>query len=229
MSALVLVITGTDTEVGKTITTAAIAAALSARGQRVLMIKLAQTGVTDDELGDAQTVERLAGVDVAEHVRLPDPLAPDVAAALADETIPTVGDHAAQVLEQVESGRYDVVLVEGSGGLLVHLDAIGSTLADLATPLEAKGVRVGFVVVARAGLGTLNHTALTLEALRVRGLDLVGVVVGSQPAQPGLAERTNVDELRKLAEGQLLGGVPAGAGDLDPDAFRAAAGDWLTL
>lgn len=229
MSAPVLVITGTDTEVGKTITTAAVASALSAKGQRVLMIKLAQTGVSEDESGDAQLVERLADVDVLEFVRLPDPLAPDVAARLAEQEIPTISEHAEMVLEQADSGRYDILLVEGSGGLLVHLDSLGATLADLATPLEAKGVRVGYVVVARAGLGTLNHTALTLEALRVRGLDLVGVIVGSAPSEPDLAAETNIEELRKLAEGQLLGAIPAGAGDLDPAQFRAEAGGWINL
>lgn len=229
MSAPVLVITGTDTEVGKTITTAAVASALSAKGQRVLMIKLAQTGVSEDESGDAQLVERLADVDVLEFVRLPDPLAPDVAARLAEQEIPTISEHAEMVLEQADSGRYDILLVEGSGGLLVHLDSLGATLADLATPLEAKGVRVGYVVVARAGLGTLNHTALTLEALRVRGLDLVGVIVGSAPSEPDLAAETNIEELRKLAEGQLLGAIPAGAGELDPAQFRAEAGGWINL
>ena len=84
MSTPVLVITGTDTEVGKTVATAVIAAALAARGQRVLAIKLAQTGVGENEDGDAQTIARLAGVEVDEHLRLPDPLAPDVAAELAD-------------------------------------------------------------------------------------------------------------------------------------------------
>lgn len=229
MSVPVLVITGTDTEVGKTVTTAAIAAALGARGQRVLMIKLVQTGVGPDDEGDAQTVARLADVEVDEHVRLPDPLAPDVAAEIAGETLPLVSDHAQRVSEHAATGRYDVVLVEGSGGLLVHLDSEGATLADLATPLEAKGIRVGHIVVSRAGLGTLNHTALTLEALRVRGLDVVGVVVGAAPSHPDLAERTNVDQLRKLADGQLLGAVPAGAGVLDPAEFRRRAAGWIRL
>lgn len=77
--------------------------------------------------------------------------------------------------------------------------------------------------------GTLNHTALTLEALRIRGLDLVGVVIGSASDQPDLAERTNVDRLRTLAEGQLLGAVPSGAGDLPPQTFREQAPTWIRL
>lgn len=229
MSTPVLVITGTDTEVGKTVATAVIAAALAARGQRVLAIKLAQTGVGENEDGDAQTIARLAGVEVDEHLRLPDPLAPDVAAELAETSIPTVGEHAERVAEQAQSDRYDVILVEGSGGLLVRLDSEGATLADLGTPLEAKGIRTGYVVVVRPGLGTLNHTALTLEALRNRGFDLVGVVIGSASDQPDLAERTNVDRLRTLAEGQLLGAVPSGAGDLPPQTFREQAPTWIRL
>lgn len=229
MNTPVLVITGTDTEVGKTITTAAIASCLAAQGQRVLAIKLAQTGVDEDEDGDAQTIARLAGVEVDEHVRLTDPLAPDVAAELAETAIPTVTEHAERVVAQAQSDRYDVVLVEGSGGLLVRLDSEGATLADLGTPLEANGIRTGYVVVVRPGLGTLNHTALTLEALRIRGLDLVGVVIGSASDEPDLAERTNVDQLRTLAEGQLLGAVPSGAGDLPPQTFREQAQTWIRL
>lgn len=229
MSTPVLVVTGTDTEVGKTIATAAIAASLRARGQRVLVIKLAQTGLTEGAEGDAQLVGRLAEVEVDEHVRLPDPLAPDVAAQLADQEIPTVAEHADRVAEHVRSAAYDLILVEGSGGLLVHLDSEGHTLADLAIPLEAQGIRVGYVVVARAGLGTLNHTALTLEAMRVRALDLVGVVIGAMPAQPDVAEQTNVDQLLRLADGQLLGAIPEGAGQLTPEDFRAAAPGWITL
>lgn len=229
MTAPVLIITGTDTEVGKTITTAAIAAALKSQGQRVLVIKLVQTGVEDDEEGDAQTVARLADVDVEECVRLPEPLAPDVAAARAEVELPAVADHAETVAEHASSQRYDIVLVEGSGGLLVHLDQARGTLADLAMPLEARGIRVGAIVVARAGLGTLNHTALTLEALRIRGVDLVGVVIGSAPASPGLAEETNVEQLSNLADGQLLGAVPEGAGALDPETFREQAPGWITL
>ncbi|NHN57250.1 ATP-dependent dethiobiotin synthetase BioD [Calidifontibacter sp. DB0510] len=226
----VLCITGTDTEIGKTITTAAIAAALRSQGQRVLVVKLAQTGMASDDDGDVAVVRRLAGpVDVEEFVRLPEPLAPDVAARRAGVGIPTVEEHAARVAEIARAGDYDVILAEGSGGLLVRLDLAGGTLADFAITLWDKGVRAGFVVVCREGLGTLNHTALTLEALERRRLDLVGVVIGAASAEPDLAAQTNVEQLRELAGGQLLGAIPAGAADLAPDEFQAAAPTWIHL
>ena len=92
------------------------------------------------------------------------------------------------------------------------------TVADLCRVLGAPAV-----VVARAGLGTLNHTALTLEALERRGIP-ARVVVGAWPAVPELVHRQNLTDL----DGDLAGLVPEGAGDLDPAAFRAAAPGWLT-
>lgn len=225
----VIVVTGTDTEVGKTVATAAIAAALTAQGQRVLAVKPTQTGLAPGEHGDADEVARLAGVPVREFVRLPEPLAPDIAARRADVALPTVAEHAAAVADLARSGEYDVVLVEGAGGILVRLDAAGGTLAELAGELGRDGVRAGFAVVVRAGLGTLNHTALTLEALKRRELDLVGVIVGSAPEGPDLAAQTNIEQLRELADGRLLGSLPEHAGHLDPAAFRQAAGEWLLL
>ncbi len=225
----VLIITGTDTEIGKTVTTTAIAAALASRGQRVVMVKLAQTGVVGDEEGDAGFVARLAGVETREFVRLPEPLAPDVAARRAAVAIPTVADHARSLAELSESGDFDVILAEGSGGLLVNLDADGGSIGDLGNALQGNGVRSGYVVVCRSGLGSLNHTQLTLEALERRGGDLVGVVIGSVPAEPDLATRTNVEELHRIAGGRVLGSVPAGAGALDPADFRAQAPAWVTL
>ena len=79
------------------------------------------------------------------------------------------------------------------------------------------------LVVTAAGLGTLNHTALTLEALTARKLACAGVVVGSWPADPGLAERCNLDDLPALAGGPLAGVLPEGLGQLDPDRFLAVA------
>lgn len=225
----VIVVTGTDTEVGKTVATAAIAAALTAQGQRVLAVKPTQTGLAPGEQGDADEVARLAGVPVREFVRLPEPLAPDIAARRADVALPTVAEHAAAVADLARSGEYDVVLVEGAGGLLVRLDAAGGTLADLATELRRDGLRAGFAVVVRAGLGTLNHTALTLEALHNRELDLVGIIVGSASERPDLAAQTNVEQLRELADGRLLGSLPEHAGQLEPGHFRQAAGNWLLL
>lgn len=224
----VILISGTDTDVGKTVATAAISAALVSKGQRVHVVKPTQTGVIDTQPGDATEVSRLAGaVTVSEFVRLPEPLAPDVAARRAGVTLPTVADHAARIADIARDGSCDVVLVEGAGGLLVHLDADCGTLADLAIALSGNGIRAGFVIVVREGLGTLNHTELTLEALRHRELDLIGLVIGSAQPDPDLASRTNHAELAAL--GALLGVIPAGAARLSQEEFQRRAPGWVRL
>lgn len=216
-----LVITGTDTGVGKTIVTAALAARARAAGQRVAVVKPVQTGVGPADPGDLDQVRRLSGVDdLHELARLPDPLAPATAARTAGMTLPTVGEMA----EDIERLRdRDLVLVEGSGGLLVQLDSDGRTLADLALALVAP-----VVVAARAGLGTLNHTALTCEALRARGLDCEGVVVGAWPAEPGLAASCNLDDLPAYAGAPLIGRIPENVGGIDPETFLVLAQEALT-
>ncbi len=229
----VLVVTGTNTGVGKTIATAALAVALRARGLRVAVAKPTQTGASSEEPGDLQEACRLAGsagLTAWEGVRLRDPLAPASAARTEGRSIPTVTEHARAVAEL--AGGHDVVLVEGAGGLLVELDSAGGTLADLAVALRYKGIGVGVVVVAAPGLGTLNHTALTVEALRARSLPIVGVVVGSwpqPPAEPDLAMRENLADLPRVAGSALLGVLPDGAGALAPDDFQAAAVEWLAV
>jgi dethiobiotin synthetase len=218
----VLVVSGTGTGIGKTVVTAAIAALSLARGRSVAVLKPAQTGVTADEPGDAAEVVRLAGsaVTAAELSRYAEPLAPDTAARRAGVP-PVRPDEIAEAVAKL-SVSHDVVLVEGAGGLLVRYDEDGSTLADAA---EALGAPV--LVVAPPGLGTLNCTALTAEALRARSLRCAGVVIGSWPDDPDLAERCNVADLPAAADAPLLGAVQAAAGALAPAAFRAAAPDWL--
>jgi dethiobiotin synthetase len=123
------------------------------------------------------------------------------------------------------------VLVEGAGGLLVRLDATGGDLTDLAAALSTAELEATFVVVAAAGLGTLNHSALTAEALRSRRLACTGFVVGSWPQppdQPDLAMRCNLQDLPTVTRELVLGVVPAGAGALSRAQFLTAAPGWLT-
>ncbi|PWI20022.1 dethiobiotin synthase [Streptomyces sp. Act143] len=217
----VLVITGTGTEVGKTITTAAVAATAVAAGRSVAVLKAAQTGVRPDEPGDAQEVARLAGpVTTAELARYPDPLAPATAARRAGRA-PVRPQQIAEAAAKL-AAEHDLVLVEGAGGLLVRFDEAGGTLADAAQLLAAP-----VLVVAPAGLGTLNTTDLTARELRSRELELLGVVIGSWPDTPDLASRCNLTDLPDVARAPLLGAVPAGAGALAPADFRAAAPGWL--
>ncbi|MET8945183.1 dethiobiotin synthase [Streptomyces sp. NPDC004542] len=217
----VLVITGTGTEVGKTVTTAAVAAAAVAAGRSVAVLKAAQTGVRPDERGDADEVARLAGdVATAELARYPEPLAPGTAARRAG--MAPVHPHEVAEAAAKLAADHDLVLVEGAGGLLVRFDAAGGTLADAARLLKAP-----VLVVASAGLGTLNTTELTARELRSRGIELPGVVIGSWPESPDLACRCNLADLPEVAGVPLLGALPAGAGALPPAEFRAGAPGWL--
>ncbi|MEV6282364.1 dethiobiotin synthase [Kribbella sp. NPDC051770] len=217
----VLIVTGTDTGVGKTVVTAALAAAASGS---VAVMKPAQTGVTADEPGDLQDVQRLTGLtDLHEGIRLLDPLAPTTAGRRQGLALPPVDTHA-KAVDDLAAER-DLVLVEGAGGLLVGLDEDGHDLADLAALLT---VPFAFVVVCRSGLGTLNHTGLTVEALRTRGLPIAGLVIGSWPDEPDLAEQCNADDLPATTGVPVLGRVPAGAGQLDRDVFRSEAANWFT-
>ena len=219
MTGRVLVVTGTDTGVGKTTVTAALAAA--ARGS-VVMVKPTQTGTDEGEPTDAEVVRALAGCDVEEYVSLAEPLAPETAARRAGVTLPTVAEHAARIAAL--TSRYDLVLVEGAGGVLVRLDSDGRTILDLAAELPDPD----FVVVCAAGLGTLNHTELTVAAIEEWGFRPVGLVIGSWPSDPGLAETCNRDDLPRVTGVPLWGAVPAGAGALEPAEFRAQSTGWLT-
>ncbi|MFI9460664.1 dethiobiotin synthase [Streptomyces xiamenensis] len=222
MSGKVLVVTGTGTGVGKTVVTAALAARALARGERVAVLKPAQTGVADAEPGDAAEVARLAGaVTTCELARYPAPLAPATAARLAG--LPPVRPaEVAKAALDLTAG-HDLVLVEGAGGLLVRFDDMGATLADAAALLEAP-----VVVVTTAGLGTLNDAALTTEALRTRDLTCHGLIIGAWPAAPDLASRCNLTDLPAVCGGApLLARIPADASSLPPEEFRRAAPRWL--
>jgi dethiobiotin synthetase len=237
--------------VGKTIVTAAIAGLARAAGRSVAVVKPAQTGVRpaypkgsayskdtaypkngaypkdtayskdtahpDGDVPDIETVTALSGVtDTHELARFPDPLSPE-AAARTSGLPPLDVTEAADYISMLAAER-DLVLVEGAGGLLVRYDPAGRTLADLAAALRAP-----VLIVAAAGLGTLNHTALTCEALRNRGLRTAGVVIGSWPASPGLAEMQNLRDLPAAAGAPLLGMLPEGAAQLSQPDFLAAA------
>jgi dethiobiotin synthase len=211
-------VTGTGTGVGKTVVTAALAALAVLRGQSCTVVKPGQTGVPDGAPGDLAEVVRLAGdvVRPVELVRYPDPLSPAAAARRSGRATLDPAEAAHAVL--TAQAASDLVLLEGAGGLLVRYDDDGFTMADLARTL-----RLPVLVVVEAGLGTLNATALTLEAMAHRGLELAGLVIGSWPEHPGLAERSNVADLEMLAARPLLGVLPAGLGQRDRADFLSTA------
>ena len=213
---MITVVTGTSTGVGKTVATAALA--VTAPGS-VVVVKPVQTGAADGD-SDAREVTRLSGVESVEWTTLDEPLAPDTAARRQGVKIPAVASYASRI----DALTQDTVLVEGAGGLLVRLDAAGGTVLDLAALLDAR-TEVEVVVVVGAGLGTLNHTELTVDALRARGLTVRGLVIGAWPAEPGLAERCNLEDLERIAP--LLAVIPEGAGSLDREGFVAQAAGWF--
>jgi dethiobiotin synthetase len=216
----VLVVSGTGTEIGKTVVTAAVAALAAARGLRVAVVKPVQTGERPGAPGDLAVVRRLSGVtDTHELARFPDPLSPEAAARQAGRA-PLDLSAAAVHIKAIEA---DLVLVEGAGGLLVRYDPAGATIADLAAMLAAP-----VLVVTQPGLGTLNHTALTVEALQARRLALAGVVIGAWPRHPDLAERVNLSDLAVVSGQPLAGALAAGAGQLDREAFLAVARSGLS-
>lgn len=222
-----LIVTGTGTGVGKTIATAALAATLMAQGRRVAVVKPCQTGVNGDEPSDIRTVTALSGCTaVHELVRLDDPLAPDSAARLRGLTIPTVDRLVEQVADCADG--QEVTLVEGAGGIAVRLDTTGGTILTLAAGLRAAGHDVGVLVVTGLALGTLNHTELTVGAVRAAAFEPVGLVLGDVPGEPGLAERCNLDDLPRVTGLPVLASLPHGVGDWPTEVFRAAAPGWVT-
>ena len=212
----VVIITGTGTGVGKTIATAALASC----ARDIAVCKPVQTG-DDDDLAE---IARLSGVhEFVSVARYPDALAPVAAAAAVGRSLPSADQIIDAVRSVDRSGR--LTLVEGAGGLLVELATAGVTLRDLAVDLAAP-----VLVVCEAGLGTLNHTALTLEALENKGISCVGLVIGSWPAIPGAAEEFNRGALEDLAPVRAV--LPAGAAALSRADFAVMAGnafdpDWV--
>ena len=197
-------VTATDTGVGKTFITAALATALRAHGRDVAVFKPVQSGATaDDPAGDAV----LLGADCVYAFTAS--LAPLVAARAEGRTI-----ELEPVLARARelAREHELLLVEGAGGLLVPL-AEGLDLADLAVALG-----LPLVVVARAGLGTVNHTLLTIEAAKARGLELAGIVLNGK-SDESTAENAALIEagsgVRVLAQVPRLADPADAAGYLD--------------
>jgi len=199
-----LFVTGTDTGVGKTRIAAGIASTLASRGAQVAVLKPLASGasrhgdvlVSEDALALISAVGGDVPTERVSPLTLELPLAPNVAALLS--AVPLDREIVIEAVRQALdwwSDRADVVVVEGVGGILCPL-ADDFNVLDLASELD-----LPIVVVARRSLGTLNHSALSVEAARRRGLRLAGVVLNSpEPSEGGLAERTNSRELTRLME-----------------------------
>lgn len=193
-------ITGTDTGVGKTVVTAAIAHTLIRSGIRVGVMKPAQTGAGLPALKDLEFVERVTGENLSGEDCCPytfkEPLSPYTASVLEGRGISV--DKIKASYERLSS-VHDNVLVEGAGGLLVPIIK-GYTMADLARDLG-----LSLVIVTRPDLGTLNHTTLTVQYAKSRALSVLGIVIGNFPDEPGLAEKTNPEILIEMTGLPILG------------------------
>ena len=202
-----LFITGTDTEVGKTVVSAGLALALKQRGIDVGVMKPAVTGCrTVRGKRVSEDVEYLMGAADCRDDRaliapymLRDPLAPEVAAER--EGIRIDIRRITGAFKKLQK-KHEILIVEGAGGLFVPIKK-RYCMIDLVAALDAP-----LVVVARPGLGTINHTLLTCEAARARDIDVLGIVINNYPRTPSLAERTNPDVIRRYAGTTLLGIMP---------------------
>jgi len=201
----IVAVSGTSNEVGKTVTTAAVAALARARGRTVAVVKPAQTGLLAGEPGDLAEIARLApGVGTYEYARYPDAVSPAAAARQAGDR-PLRLTAVAKGIAALGS-EFELVLVEGTGGLLERFGPDGWTLAELAWSVQAPAL-----VVAPAGRAAVNHTALTVEVLAARGVALAGLVIGCWPGNPDLTARCSVADLEAVAGRPLSGVLPAGA------------------
>jgi dethiobiotin synthetase len=200
--------------VGKTVLTAGLVLALRARGHSVGVVKPVQSGaLASDPAGDAMLLKRWTGaVESVEEIApycFAAALAPLVAAGLEGRSV-----ERAEVVARVRAvaERYDAILVEGAGGLLVPLGR-DWTVADLAVSLG-----LPLLVLARAGLGTVNHTTLTVLAARQLGLDPIGVVLNGAADE---SSRTNARLIERLAAVPVLGQTPWLDGELTPERLQA--------
>jgi dethiobiotin synthetase len=187
-----LFVTGTDTEVGKSVVAACICAALAARGERVAAFKPVVTGLDEEpgEFGrDHELLAAAANAGQAPNDVTPNTFGPAVSPHLAAEL-------AGVTLEPVElvaeARKHQLLVCEGVGGLMVPITP-GYLVRDLATDL---GLPV--VIAARPGLGTINHTLLTIEAARAGGLGVVAVVITPWPEAPTPMEQSNRDTIEGL-------------------------------
>jgi dethiobiotin synthetase len=186
-------VTGTGTEVGKTVVAATIARTHTQRGERVAVFKPAVSGLSDGGEPDHELLRRAAGSAQSDEQIAPYryalPVSPHLGAELSGDVIDPARLRAAAV--EAASGA-DLLVVEGVGGFLVPL-TLGYLLRDFARDLA-----LPVVIAALPGLGTINHTLLTVEAVRSVGLEVLAVVLTPWPETPGEVERSNREAIERL-------------------------------
>jgi dethiobiotin synthetase len=225
-----LFVTGTDTGVGKTILSAALLAAMAAEGESVRAFKPVVTGLDDSAPSSAtggwpaddELLGAAAGMarEAVAPLRYGPAVSPHLAAQMAGEPI----DIDELLASAQASGADATLIVEGVGGLLVPLTEDYS-LCDLAVALG-----LPLLIAARPGLGTINHTLLTLRAARAAGLDVRAVVLTPWPRRPDAIERSNRETIERLGEVEVetLGRVAGpGAEELARAGGRLPWRRWL--
>jgi dethiobiotin synthetase len=229
-----LLITGTDTGIGKTLIAGAIAANLRKQGLRVGVLKPAASGCVKRREGlvseDAEFLAHCADsphpLDIIAPQRFAEPLAPAISAQRLGVSLDWDAIQRSMTMITRDS---DIVIVEGVGGIMVPMDA-KHTMLDV-----AQWLKIPAIVVARPNLGTINHTLLTVDALRDAKLNVPGVVVNRYPAEmPGVAEETNPRAIEKWGKVPVLCIVPDVKEPIGlrlPDDIAAAVAtvDWATL
>lgn len=201
-------VTGTDTDVGKTVIAAGLTAALRRRGLNATYFKPVQSGCPEEGgrliPTDAVFARDLAGLseplELLTPITLRLPLAPGVAAAREGVTVDLEG--IAQAIRELSSG-YEFFVVEGAGGLYVPLIGTAFLVLDV-----IRWLKLPLVVVARASLGTINHTALTVMAAREKGVEVAGIILNRGAATPSLAEQTNPAVIEAITGRPILARVP---------------------
>ncbi len=195
MPAAGIFVTGTGTEVGKTVVAATIAHTLTSEGQRVHVFKPAVTGLDEGVETDHALLRRASGSNQSDDeiapYRFGPPASPHLAAALTGEQI---DPERLRQTARTAAEDADALVCEGVGGLLVPLSPtylVRELAADLGYPL---------VVVASSGLGTINHTLLTVEAARAASLHVAAIVLNPWPAEPTEIELSNRETIAALAD-----------------------------
>ena len=201
-------ITGTDTEIGKTVITGGLAAALKAAGVDVGVMKPIASGgiehkgqiVSEDAIFLKHAAQVDDALDLINPICLRHPLAPSVAAEIEGVSIDLrqIDDAFAELCQ-----RHDFIVVEGIGGIAVPIHE------DMLVANIAQRFQLPMLIVARPNLGTINHTVLTIEFARSYSLEICGIVLNaSQEESKGLAEETNPKQLERLTHLPILGTVP---------------------
>ncbi len=197
----VVFVTGTDTGVGKTVVSGALAAALKLKGRHVGVMKPISCGGPEDLFFLQRCAETREPLEMASPIALARPLSPNIAASL--EKVKIDIKKISRAVDYFKKKKYDTLVVEGCGGLLVPLTE-RFFVVDLIKEIGAETV-----LVSRSGLGAINHSLLSLEALRHRKVRPLGVVFNrTAGGRLSVPEQTNPEVIEKLGQVKNLGLFP---------------------